>query len=197
MGMVRRLVRTGGDREPPDSLIRQLREIDPSLELVYAGDGWWWLGSVREPTQFQIRGANLLLEQEANRATANPRNLLRATLALQGFRYIAEYRSEGDPGVEATFDRAGRRVAILEDVQERHHNWAEDPEQGEAVFQDRLAVSGGEDRRQAGRARLLDAVETIGLDAYRFQRRRNGRPGILVPEQRGTDAETRLEDPGE
>lgn len=100
-------VAVGVERAAPDPVLRGLRVIDPTAELIYLGHGRWLLGRVvpHEP----IRKAGERLAASCHRATKNrntasrslaqsdyDRNLL-AQLRLRGFQPTTEYRVYGEP----------------------------------------------------------------------------------------------------
>jgi hypothetical protein len=84
-------------RLAPDTLLRQLREIDEDAHVIYLGEGEWALGVVapahmerRERAVNLIRRANTLpLEKQ------NPAVMRLARAAQQGFRVVGRY-SEAD-----------------------------------------------------------------------------------------------------
>lgn len=97
----------GVEREAPRDVLRGLRVIDPTAELIYLGAGRWLLGRVvsSEP----IRAAGERLAASCSRATKSrntaSRTLTRedydrhlmAQLRLRGFQPTTEYVVYGEP----------------------------------------------------------------------------------------------------
>lgn len=89
-------------REAPADLVRRLRALDPTTDLIYAGDGRWWLGRVR-PNSERRAEAFKILERASNLpvgATLNARSKERVRLALlayQGFAIAETYEMQGEP----------------------------------------------------------------------------------------------------
>lgn len=91
-------------RDAPRDILAALRDVDPTADLYYLGDGKWVVGRVR-PTVERYRGGALLYEQ-ALRAAAHGeirseeqwyRRLRSARLTMQGFARVAMYEYPGDP----------------------------------------------------------------------------------------------------
>lgn len=113
---------------PPD-VLRALREIDDSVELVYMGDGVWLLGSV-SPTSVRTRAGQFKLRKAAQakivgddivrrRAFARWRYIAwEGQLLLQGFAPIAVFGSPAKP-----CDPDSR---IVEYLRERQYAWRRD-----------------------------------------------------------------------
>lgn len=154
---------------PPD-LLAQLRAIDPAIELVYAGEGWWWLGAVR-PSRVRYRdGAHILQVERARGAQANPRNILLGRLAMEGFAMIEKYRTlAGDPAgpVETS---SGYHTTIVEDLRWRDAEWRRD--QGATRFQAQLDADQKVEQKAESRARMIDYLRTEGRAHYRRERGR-------------------------
>lgn len=49
-----------GGRRPPGELVRQLRELNPAAEVIYAGKGKWILGTVRHDKEARAKVARVL-----------------------------------------------------------------------------------------------------------------------------------------
>lgn len=104
-------IRVQSEREPPEGVLRQLRDIDPTLDLHYLGEGRWAVGAVK-PTKARSRLArktlqNLLREKEDPRFKQRYRL---AQLASEGFGVIAAYKFLGEPTSQ-----------IVEDVRKRNY----------------------------------------------------------------------------
>jgi hypothetical protein len=103
---VRQLVEFPRLRTTPDYVVRGLREVDPTAELVYIGRGKWLLGSVRwdrrhvSAARKRLDAAFGAVKRIGQWKASHPRVGQRVaywTLALQGFRPIAEYKLQGEP----------------------------------------------------------------------------------------------------
>ncbi len=79
-------------RLTPLLLLASLRELDPSVELVYFGARDWRLGAVR-PTAKRFAAGAMILDNEERRAPRERsiKNILLARLLKQGFAQIAKY----------------------------------------------------------------------------------------------------------
>jgi len=84
-------------REAPGDVVRALRALDPSAEVIYLGFGRWIVGKPR-PTRDTYRIASRMLRtywRMPAAAWASKRGVQRyhfALAALQGFRPVHEYR---------------------------------------------------------------------------------------------------------
>jgi len=163
MRTVRRLVHHEAEKEAPDGLLLRLREIDPTLEVVYFGDGWWWVGSVR-PNAHRRRIGEIILAAEERRSPANQHNVLLGRLALQGFAFICRYRAEGGLETDTVVSEDGAHVSLVQDIRDRHNAAIEDAERGEEVF--RLRLNHHQRQVEANRARHQDLL-VEGVDAFR------------------------------
>lgn len=99
-------------RAPPAHIVRGLREIDPTAELVYFGNGRWLLGSVRRNAHAigtaEKMVANALrvihwaiwkVSRKHKIAHVDQRTADRlhfALLACRGFRPIGDYQIQGE-----------------------------------------------------------------------------------------------------
>lgn len=160
-----RLVRHGAPdgKEPPPALLAELRAIDDTAELVYVGEGTWWLGAVR-PTEIRRQAGTRILALEERRAKPNPRNVMLGKLLLQGFARIQAYHTTGDPAGPVT-DCEGHPCTIVNDFRERDALWRRD--RGEQAFRERMARSDGTEKRTQGDARLRDFLLNDGREHYR------------------------------
>lgn len=151
-------------RATPLLLLAALRDIDATTELVYVGDGTWWLGTVR-PNAERRRSGELILQQEAQRALPNPRNVMLGHLALQGFARVQAYTCAGDPSCDHVTDAEGYMCTIVEDFRERDAHWRQD--QGRSVFQHRLTASTTDPQQHHAAAQFRDYLRTDGRAHYR------------------------------
>ena len=156
-----------GQQCPPE-LLAQLREIDPTVELIHFGGGDWRLGAVN-PTDVRTRDGELMLktfqEQKDRRAIEpDPKNVLLARLVIQGFAQIEKYTAT--MGISNTVvDSEGTPCTVLEDFRARDFAWRKD--QGKSVFERRLAVTNGDVKRAEHDAQLKEFIRTDGRSHYR------------------------------
>lgn len=162
-------------RETPLLLLAALRDIDPSIELVYFGARDWRLGAVRSGEARDYRaeqGDKLLDHLERARAAGHspsPKNFMLAYLLKQGFAQIAQYRDHGDPAglVHCVVDASGSydyETTILHDFRERDFNWRRD--QGEAVVMAAAEEASGLSQRREADAKMRDYLATDARDHY-------------------------------
>ena len=97
-----RLVDCQTERETPEDLLAQLAEDDPVAELVYVGDGLWFLGAVR-PTPFRREAGAAMLYRA--RAKMDRLAIRHATLVMQGFALITAVPDAGLADLVADFRR--------------------------------------------------------------------------------------------
>jgi hypothetical protein len=162
-------------RETPVLLLAQLREIDPRVELVYAGEGRWWLGGVR-PNDYRKERGEIMLKQldyyrseepELWRRPSMQRNYLLGRLFIQGFSMIECYVGNDPFGLLAVEDSPPYDCYMVEDFRARHHAFAEDPEQGEAVVEERLRAAGRENEKENGERLMREWLAQDGRSHYR------------------------------
>jgi hypothetical protein len=170
---IARLVRfeSPGAVDTPLLLLAELREIDPTVELMYAGDGRWWLGAVSDNHE-RRRRAEIMIAQitalEKQRQAA--RTLMLAHLNLQGFALIETYHGRDPRGTMLVNPGPDEyRCTIVEDFRERDAAWRKD--QGKAKFTERLLASMKEPERLEGEARMKEYLATDGRDHYRREMR--------------------------
>jgi len=180
---VERLVEWPAIFDPPPELLRRLRAIRPNAELIYIGDGRWWLGEVRWNSE-KARRAGIMIKtwwqnrkDEGVTVLTDPHHIafLRdAQLLYQGFAYIREYF--GDPD--------GR---IVNDYQRMC--WKEDHDILEQEVQHQLSQS---DDRTSLQKRIKIVTDRIRAEAKSdhsiiFNKRRSvnlyvpPKPNLLVP----------------
>lgn len=100
---VRRLVDVPEERTAPTALLRALREIDPSAEIVYAGDGDWMVGRV-QPNAERYRMGAYAAGLELDNPRPNPAALRDAHLQMQGFAVVETFHFQGEPTSEVVHD---------------------------------------------------------------------------------------------
>lgn len=162
-------------------LLAALRDIDPTVELVYFGARDWRLGAVRvhgEARDFRAKKGDLIIDQlERARAEGmhpSPKSFMLAHLLKQGFAQIAQYIDQGDPSGVVLCD--GHPTTILEDFRVRDWNFRRD--QGEEVVMHNAAESGGRSRREAADARMRDYLHNDGRDHYNREVRGRVQMGV-------------------
>jgi hypothetical protein len=165
---VERLVRFEAPeaRETPVLLLAQLREIDATAELVYAGEGRWWLGAVSANEERRKRAEMMMAQIErlevAQRAA---RTLMLCHLNLQGFALIEAYHGRDPMGTVLVNPGPDEyHCTIVEDFRERDANFRRD--QGRGVFTTRLEASMKEPERREAEARMKEYLATDGREHY-------------------------------
>lgn len=91
----------GVSRTAPTALLNQLREIEPTAELVYVGEGKWWLGKVQQSPEIRKVGWNIVraVNQQTAGQQATPEACqahLVGRLRQAGFQFTGEYEGEPD-----------------------------------------------------------------------------------------------------
>jgi hypothetical protein len=165
--MIRRLVQHDNpeNRETPLLLLGALRQIDPTIELVYFGDRSWRLGAVNPNDRRTMAGHTILKFEESRDAhVRNRRNLWLGKLLLQGFSQIAEFHDKGDPS-GVVLDEDGQETTILQDFTERHNAWITDG--GAEVFKRRLDVALGDDKMREQMHTIDQYLAQDGREQYR------------------------------
>lgn len=168
-------------RPTPSLVLADLRLIDPTAELVYAGEGTWWLGTVRTNEERRKRGERIL-QMESARSQQNVRNVMLAHLLLEGFARIEAYDGPDPSGVMLC--RKGCRdqyhTTIVEDFRARDFEWRRD--QGKQKFDDSMALSLGDAKKAAADAEFKHYLATDGRAHYRREVRgriQSGHGGIV------------------
>lgn len=100
MTEIERLV--GVDRVAPEHLLRRLRVIDPTAELIHIGEGRWMLGRIlsderiRQAGQRQARSAREAIRGRKPNVIDKRRHIV-AQLRLLGFQPTSEFFVKGEP----------------------------------------------------------------------------------------------------
>ncbi len=107
-------IRLAAKREPPEGVLRQLRSIDPSLDLHYLGGGRWAVGAVK-PNAVRRALAHKILQnmQDAPNETHFAQRHRLAELAAEGFGVIAAYKFNGEPTAQIVEDVRSRQFAFM------------------------------------------------------------------------------------
>lgn len=186
-------------RVTPLILLASLRDIDPLVELVYAGERIWWLGAVR-PNEVRAKKGQFILDQMLaldNHHHERPtiaRNIMLGKLAIQGFALIERYDDHGDPAGRVTV-AAGTPSEydcnMVEDFRERDAAWRRDG--GERNAQAKLDHALGKHIEAEAQAQFDQYLAADGRDHYRREVRNRvqfgyagqtgggGHPLILTP----------------
>jgi hypothetical protein len=144
-------------RTAPEDIVRRLREIDPSFELVYWGAGVWRLGRIWPFHAARVTKARRILAMEFARDTQQEGNVRMARLAAEGFRSTCDYH-QNDPD-----DR------IVQDARIRIYNLREARHR---VFQERLSETMGDQRLAESQRVAKDAASSMAGDAWDYAYRK-------------------------
>lgn len=140
-------IRIMSTRDVPPLLLKELRTIDPMVDLHYVGEGSWVLGSVKWTWPRYKEAFGLLAT--GNLRTRGAQRL--AELGLHGFAKIASYFIVGEPD--------GRIVA---DFREREHRYRAGRER---MFNEKLDAAEKGDRDKETKA-MIDEIEAREADSY-------------------------------
>lgn len=157
-------------RRPPDHVVRGLRAVDPTADLVYVGWGRWILLSVRPNREHRASGERILanagrllsLWEKTPKLRANPgafRRLINrydyGLMTAMGARPITEYKVQGEP-----------TSAIVDDFRRMDYLFRTTSDQAldEALHADKEAA------RTASRADLTDPARHNAASTYLFSR---------------------------
>jgi hypothetical protein len=152
------------ERDAPAWVLAGLRAIDPTAEVVYVGEGRWWVGVVATPNKYRQRFGMRLLRRTRRQMRPDPAIVRQGLLACEGFSMVAEY--EGDPN-----------GAWIDDFARRDHEWRYESDKDQFLVEERFRD--GERKRIEQEAHAL--LDAQGRDIHRSIVR--GR--IVVPVTRG------------
>jgi hypothetical protein len=153
----------------PAPLLDRLQEIDPSVDMIYVGEGVWWLGAMR-PNDQRREAGQLILGNEERRAVPNSRNVILGRCLLEGFARIEAYRCPFGPDGTPVYDSNENLVpSIVEDLRERTWRLHADKEERERVFLERAAHTDKSHERAESRALMHDYMLNDGRDHYNRQ----------------------------
>ena len=153
-----RHVTVSSERDTPLDVLALLRQIDPTLELIYIGNGQWWVGAVTAPNKHRYRSGFRIMQRVLKALDPDPCLAMHAELECQGFALIAAWR--GEPGGH-----------LVDDVRRRDWEWRYDP--------DRSAYHEEERQHESRLARLGNKVrEYLKLEKKTLVRAMQGNPFI-------------------
>lgn len=138
-------------RTCPPALLAQLRAIDPAAELVYVGEGEWWLGVVK-PNTFRRAQGDHLLAREWKKDHPTWEQIRYGQLMRQGFAYCGSWVIEGEPD--------GR---IVNDFRESTWLWAHN----RPYVEDQLFEAPERRQQQSFRGMMKDRLHADGRAIYR------------------------------
>lgn len=163
-------------RETPMLLLADLRQIDPTMEIVYVGERMWWVGRVEPNEVREERGRFMLsqldaLDEHLKDRPSIARSIIYGKLLIQGFARIEMYFDCGDPSGEVEVEwfnghKPERyRTTILADIKERYAAFERDG--GEAAFARRLRETDGSIEKEQSDANFREYLVNDGLAHYR------------------------------
>lgn len=153
-------------RRPPDHLLRDLRQVDETLDCHYLGEGRWAVGAV-SPNKERRRMARNKLDGYAKHGVDDPSKATMALLALKGFSPIALYRQ--NPHQAATL--WGR---IVHDIRKRDWLYRH---RGDEEFEAGLSVAS---RSMHDTGPTLDDIEDAIHQEYPYLFRGRTHPYVGV-----------------
>lgn len=148
-------------------LLGALRDIDPTVELVYAGTGIWWLGAVADYVERKQMAEHMMADIERlQKWQQAPRTVMLCKLNLQGFALIEAYHGP-DPSGDVIVNPGPEEyhTTILEDFRERDENFKRD--HGRRVMETRLDDTIKGPQRREAEAKMKEYLYTDGRDRYR------------------------------
>jgi len=99
-----RLIDVPALRDPSPDLLRRLREIDPRAEVIYVGNGRWWVGRVKANSPRRAIGRRMALairNGDGHPWRIGDRDrwpeLRQALLMAQGFGLVVDVTVQGEP----------------------------------------------------------------------------------------------------
>lgn len=162
-----RLVQLPEEREPPPECLAALRDLTPRAEMVYAGNGLWWLGVVVDDTPAVEEGWKLVAMargREREGKDVRVATWRKALLMTQGFRMlgtVGAHNGGADPMPSACVD------ALAPALYSTH-------KEDDAAGDQAARVSDGSVRREASdRLMAGDFMQYHARDVYRTARRRS------------------------
>jgi hypothetical protein len=149
-------LRVEGTIPAPAQIRRELKEIDPTVELIGLEPGTWLLGAVR-PTDQRRQHGDVLLAADMRYLTRSDIGALRAAQCVRaGLAPIDVYH-----GIPTS--------AIARDLRQRDFLYRH---MADELFEARFRASMGETALEERMTRLRDAWTTHGADAWRHATRK-------------------------
>lgn len=145
---MRNHVRIAGQRECSWQLLADLREIDPTVDLHYLGNGVWVLGSVR-PNKHRYVQAGRLLRDGHDRSTWMRRLW---ELTIYGFARVGVYQIQGEADSRIVTDFRQK------DWRYRHER--------EVAFDEAMADADGTNELEWRKKLMLDDMEARTHDSW-------------------------------
>lgn len=87
-------------RDPSPELLRRLRALDARAEVVYVGEGRWWVGRVKPDSARRATGRRMALAIRKGDGLYGPSQwpqLRQALLMAQGFGLVVDKTIQGEP----------------------------------------------------------------------------------------------------
>lgn len=153
-------------RQTPLLLLAALRELDPTVELVYFGARDWRLGAVR-PTPKRYSAGEMILDNEERRPAKerSMKNILLAHLLKQGFAQIAKYvEPEGGDISGTVLTENGEPVSVAQHFERLCFFDRQD--RGEAHMKAALFADSPEGRAVENKKTFDDYMATDGRAHY-------------------------------
>lgn len=154
-------------KETPLLLLGELRAIDPTIELVYAGQGRWWLGAVSDNAERRERAERMMGQINAlQKWQQAARTVMLCKLNMQGFALIETYHGTDPSGTVLVNPGPDEyHTTILEDFRWRDAEWRRD--QGSSHVKQRVLDTLGEEQRREHDAKMKEYLANDGRDHYR------------------------------
>lgn len=89
-------IEVAGDRTAPAYLVAALRRIDPTLDLIYGGDGRWMVLTYR-PRVHRIRTGHGLLRTTMRSDHPDPGVARQGFAMIAGYALVGSFVIEGEP----------------------------------------------------------------------------------------------------
>lgn len=142
-----------GLTDPPWDVLRQMREIDRTCELINVAPGIWWLGRCTMNELRMKRGARIVerhRQMAADGMQFDPRRAMLFILMAAGFAYVAEYRTSAPDS------------SIVDDFRERYWNLQH---RLKSVVEEQQAISRG-DKRTAEVEQRAREIVPLALEGF-------------------------------
>jgi len=146
-----RLIDLPEERVCPEGLLRQLRQVDPAAELIYVGEGEWWLGVVK-PNTFRRAQGDAILGREWRKDQPSWDQLRYGQLMRQGFAFCGTWTFLGEPTGQ-----------IVHEFRESTWLWTHD----QARLEDTLLEAPERKRQQNLRSMMKDRLHADARSVYR------------------------------